>query len=53
MNKYLDSWLDVQSKKLDEKEKKTGIDCITGKRIKKEKRKAWIKVMNNSRSVKE
>jgi len=45
MSKYLDSWLDVQSKKLDEEEKKTGIDAITGKRIRKEKRKAWAKVM--------
>ncbi len=45
MNKYLDSWLDVQSKKLDEEEKKTGMDAITGKKIKKEKRKAWAKVM--------
>ena len=28
--KLLDSWLDVQSKKIDEKEKETGKDIIAG-----------------------
>jgi len=28
--KLLDAWLDVQSKKIDEKEKKTGKDIIAG-----------------------
>ena len=43
MNNNLEEWFNLQSKKLDEKEKKTGIDAITGKKL--EKRKAWAKVM--------
>ena len=43
MNNNLEEWFDLQSKKLDEEEKKTGIDVITGKKL--EKRKAWAKVM--------
>tara|TARA_R110000751_G_scaffold59054_3_gene124194 strand:- start:171 stop:317 length:147 start_codon:yes stop_codon:yes gene_type:complete len=41
----LDEWFNLQSKKLDEEEKTTGIDTITGKKINEEKRKAWAKVM--------
>ena len=44
MNNNLEEWFNIQSKKLDKKEKKTGIDAITGKKI-TEKRKAWAKVM--------
>jgi len=45
LNSNLDEWFNIQSKKLDEEEKTTGIDAITGKKIKEEKRKAWAKVM--------
>jgi len=45
MNNNLEEWFDLQSKKLDEEEKKTGIDVITGKKLKEEKKKAWAKVM--------
>jgi len=45
MNSNLDEWFNLQSKKLDKEEKITGIDAITGKKIKEEKRKAWAKVM--------
>ena len=31
---YLDSWFDVQSKKVDETEKKTKKDFVTGKEVK-------------------
>ena len=37
MNPNLDAWFDIQSKKLDDKEKKTGIDAITGERIRRDK----------------
>lgn len=31
---YLDAWFDVQSKKVDEEEKKTKKDFVTGKEVK-------------------
>ena len=32
MSSYLDSWLDYQSKRLDDEEKKLGKDLITGEK---------------------
>ena len=34
---YLDAWFDVQSKKIDEEEKKTKKEFVTGNKIKKVK----------------
>lgn len=30
---YLKRWLDLESKKLDDKEKQTGVDAVTGDKI--------------------
>jgi hypothetical protein len=34
-DEFLKQWLDVQSKKLDEKEEQTGVDAITGNKKRK------------------
>jgi len=38
MANSLDTWFDVQSKKIDEAEKKTKIEFVTGKKIKEVKK---------------
>jgi hypothetical protein len=39
MNNNLEEWFNIQSKKLDEVEKKLKVDVITGKKLKENKRK--------------